>query len=248
MNAPMSDVLVFLTATFNAGTTPEVKRRDPGDRERDSLEAFRTWMSMPCNADFLFCENSDADLNSFRKVAESHKEKNLITFLSFAGNKGAQKKGKGYGELEMLRYAFDAFPEIKDYRYIIKVSGRYQVLNGAQVVDEIRTMSSDLICDIHANLTYGDTRTCAFKPHIALAHLLPYQEELDESRGVVIEHLMAKCLHRTLLAGGSWAPLPCTPYCNGISGSWNTPQRDARLIARVKQDLKRKAAKWIYQY
>lgn len=244
----MSDILVFITATFNAGATPEVARRDPKQREQDYLTAFRAWMSSQCNADFLFCENSNADLTRFSEEVEMHKSEKSVTLLSFDGNSGAEKKGKGYGELEMLRYAFDTIPQLSNYRYIVKVSGRYRVVNGAAVIEKIGEMSADLICDIHANLTYGDTRTVAFTPHVALTHLIPFREELDEVRGVIIEHLMARCLHRTLLAGGAWAPLPCTPHCDGISGSWNRPQRDSRLSVRVKQDIKRKLAKWIYRY
>jgi hypothetical protein len=243
----MSEVLVFITATFDSGKTPQVKRSDPEERKQDYLTAFRTWMSLNCNADIIFCENSNADLSSFHEVVAEHGGDATIRLISFAGNAGAQHKGKGYGEIEMLRYAFDMMPELKDYRYIVKVSGRYRVTNGVKVIEQIRQMSADLICDIHANLTYGDTRTVAFKPHIALAHLIPYQDELDETRGIIIEHLMARCLHRTLLAGGSWAPLPCTPICDGISGSWNTPQRDT-LLYRIKQDIKRRLAHWIYRY
>ena len=243
----MSDVLVFITATFNCGQTPQVKRHDPEARKQDYLSAFRFWISLNCDADIVFCENSNADLSSFREVVARYSGKTAVRLLSFAGNDGAQMKGKGYGEIEMLRYAFDVIPELKNYRYVLKVSGRYLVKNGADIVDQIGRMSADLICDIHTNLTYADTRTVAFKPHVVQSHLIPYQNELDETRGVIIEHLMARCLHRTLLAGGSWAPFPCTPVCDGISGSWNTPQRGT-LLYRVKQAIKRKVAHWIYQF
>jgi hypothetical protein len=243
----MSDVLIFLTATIHCGQTPQVKRTDPEDRMQDYLTVFQTWLSLDCDADLLFCENSGADLSSFHEIAESFPSRNAVRLISFDGNTGAQEKGKGHGEIEMLRYAFEALPDLMSYRYILKVSGRYRVKNGETLINRIRQMSADVICDIHANLTYGDTRTVAFKPEIVLRHMIPYQEELDETGGVIIEHLMARCLHRTLLAGGSWAPLPCTPICDGISGSWNTPQRDTMLY-RVKQGVKRKIARWIYQY
>jgi len=244
----MSDILVFLTATFDCGQTPHVMRSDPEERTQDYLTAFRLWVSLNCGADIVFCENSGGDLSRFREIATSREGDNTIRFISFAGNAGAQQRGKGYGEIEMLRHAFDIMPELKDFRYIVKVSGRYRVANAVEVISRIRQMSADLICDIHANLTYGDTTTVAFKPQIALDYLIPYREELDETRGVIIEHLMANCLHRTLLAGGSWAPLPCTPYCDGISGSWNTPQRNATLLARIKQDIKRVVSSWIYRH
>lgn len=243
----MSEVIIFITATINCGQTPNVKRNDPNERAQDYLNVFRAWMSSKCNADIVFCENSDADLAEFRKAAGKHNGHGIVHLLSFAGNAGAQKKGKGYGEIEMLRYAFETLPELKICRYIVKVSGRYLVKNGPELIEKIRNMSADLICDIHRNLTYGDTRTVAFTPDVALTHLIPHQDELDETRGVIIEHLMAKCLHRTLIAGGSWAPLPCTPICDGISGSWNTPQRDT-IVYRTKQGIKRKIAQWIYRY
>jgi hypothetical protein len=243
----MSDVLIFLTATINCGQTPHVKRLDPEKRRQDYLEAFRAWMSSDCKADILLCENSNADLSSFQELADARASNNSVRLISFSGNKGAQAKGKGYGEIEMLRYAFDTISELKNYRYIIKITGRYRVKNGADIAVRVGAMSEDLICDIHRDLTYGDTLTVAFKPQIAFDHLIPYQDELDENRGVIIEHLMARCLHRTILAGGSWAPLPCTPICEGISGSWNTPQR-ATWTYRLKQGIKRSIARWIYRF
>lgn len=244
----MADILVFITATIHCGETPLVKRCDPDQREQDYLRVFRHWLSLDCDADILFCENSNADLSAFHAVAATDAgTERRVRFVSFAGNLGAQKYGKGYGEMEMLRYAFNTFPELKNYRYIVKVSGRYVVKNGSNVVSRIRRMTADLICDIHWHLTYGDVRTVAFKPQIALTHLIPFQEEIDDTRGVFLEHVMARCVHRTLAAGGSWAPLPCTPYCDGISGTWNTSEHD-RLSWRVKQDIKRRVAAWVYRY
>jgi hypothetical protein len=244
----MADILVFITATIHCGETPLVKRCDPIQREQDYLRAFRHWLSLKCNADILFCENSGADLSAFHTAAATDAPTGgSVRFVSFVGNDGAQRYGKGYGEIEMLRYAFKTFPELRDYQYIMKVSGRYVVRNGSEIICRIRRMATDLICDIHWNLTYGDVRTVAFKPHIALSHLIPFQEEIDDTRGVFIEHLMARCVHRTMAAGGSWAPLPCTPYCDGVSGSWNTSEHDS-LSRRVKQDIKRRVAAWVYRY
>jgi hypothetical protein len=244
----MADILVFLTATVHCGETPDVKRRDPHQRKQDYLRAFRHWLSLKCDADILFCENSSADLSAFHAVAATAAPtESLVRLVSFAGNLGAQRYGKSYGEIEMLRYAFKAFPELRNYQYILKVSGRYVLRNGDNLVSGIRRMTVDVICDIHANLTWANTHTVAFKPHFALSYLIPFQEEIDDTRGAFIEHLMARGVHRTLVAGGSWAPLPCTPYSDGISGSWNTPQRD-RWSRRAKQDIKRKVAAWIYRY
>src|SRR6266852_5785372 len=179
----MADILVFLTATVHCGETPQVKRCDPEQREQDYLRAFRHWLSLKCNRDILFCENSSADLSAFHAVAATDaRTESSVRLVSFAGNDGAQSYGKSYGEIEMLRYAFKTFPELRNYQYIIKVSGRYVVRNGSDLVCRIRRMTADLICDMHRNLTWGDTLTVAFKPHIALSHLIPFQEEIDDTR------------------------------------------------------------------
>jgi hypothetical protein len=242
----MNDILVFITATINSGKTQCVKRSNPDIRRKDYLRGLRSWLTSGCKADILFCENSGADISDFREAASHSPFSGSVRCLSFSGNSGAEKFGKGYGEIEMLKYAFVACPDLSQYRYIVKASGRYEYFNAGDVINKISASTADLICDIHANLTYGDTRTAAFTPEIALKYIIPFQEELDENRGIIIEHLMARCLHRTIISGGSWAPLPCTPYCDGISGSWNTPQRSTALY-RLKQDIKRRIAKWIYR-
>ena len=76
----------------------------------------------------------------------------------------------------------------------------------SEIIRRISDSTAELLCDVHHYLTYGDTRTVAFSLRSRCEHLLPYQDELDENRGVIIEHLMAQCIHRTLLAGGRWGP------------------------------------------
>jgi len=109
-NERMSDVLIFITATIQCGETPHVKRRDPEQRKQDYLQAFRAWLSQDCNADILFCENSNADLSTFRELAAAQRSGYSVRVVSFLGNSGAQEKGKGHGEIEMLQYAFVPYP------------------------------------------------------------------------------------------------------------------------------------------
>lgn len=241
----MADILVFITATIHCGDTPFVKRCNPEERKRDYLTAFKGWLAMKHYADILFCENSNADLSLFREANNAPVDDKSVQIITFKGNAEAQKRGKGYGEIEMLRYAFNLMPELRDYRYILKVTGRYQLKNAVDMIKKISQMKADFICDIHANLTYGGARTVAFTPKVALDYLIPYQNELDDRRGAEIENLMARCLHRVLIDGGSWAPLPTTPFCHGFSGTTNSMEPDT-VIYRVKQAVKRKIARWIY--
>ncbi len=243
----MFDIVVFITATIHCGNTPEVKRSNPEVRRLDYLRCLKSWLNRDIKADIVFCENSGASLSEFHVAAQAAGMSDSVRFVSFSGNSGAEQFGKGYGEIDMLKHAFDTLPNLSRYRYIVKVSGRYVYRNPAEIVTSISDSTAELLCDIHHYLTYGDTRTVAFKPEIALRHLLPYQDELNENQGVVIEHLMARCIHRTLLSGGKWAPLPCTPVCDGMSGSWDLPEVFS-LKYLVKQSIKRRVAAWIYRY
>lgn len=243
----MFDILVFITATIHCGKTPAVKRSDPEVRKLDYLRGLNSWLKRDLKADIIFCENSGADLSDFQAAVRSAGMDESVHFLSFSGNSGAERFGKGYGEIEMLKYAFETLPQLSRYHYIVKASGRYFYRNPIEIVQSISNATADLLCDIHHDLGYGDTHTVAFRPEIALRHLLPYQDELDENNGMIIEHLMARCVHRALLAGSSWKPLPCSPRCDGISGSWNTSEAYS-LIRGLKQDIKRRMAIWIYRY
>lgn len=241
----MSDILVFITATINCGNTPFVKRSDPIVRKQEYLRGLRSWLPASCDADILFCENSAADLTDFRDAAARFGRTDSVRFLSFSGNDGAERWGKGYGEIDMLKHAFSEFPEINEYRYILKASGRYQCHNSAKVVASISEMSVDIICDIHNYLTWADTITAAFAPQVAVEHLIPYQGELDDNKGVFLEHLMARCVHRTIISGCTWAPLPCEPLIFGISGTTNDPALS--FYTRAKLAVKRKISAWIYR-
>src|SRR5208282_958656 len=116
----MFDILVFITATIHCGNTPVVKRSNPDVRKLDYLRGLNSWLNRDVKADLVFCENSSADLAEFRDAAQHAGMSNCVRFLSFSGNSGAERYGKGYGEIEMLRHAFETLPELSRYRYIVK--------------------------------------------------------------------------------------------------------------------------------
>jgi hypothetical protein len=241
----MSDILIFITATIRPGSTPFVARNNPDQRRQDYLDGLRSWLEADAETDILFCENSGADLTDFRQLASKYSRNGFFCLLSFSGNAGAERFGKGHGELEILKYAFEQMPELSGYRYILKVSGRYRYRHIARLLRSVSASSADILCDMIVNLIAAETATVAFKPDIASKYLIPYQGELDDRQGVFIEHLMARCVHRALLDGRSWSPFPCTPVREGYSGTTNFPEK-RNLWIRFQQEIRRKAARWLY--
>lgn len=240
----MSDLLLLITATIHPGSTPFVARSDPEQRRKEYFASFRRLLDSGLNADLLFCENSGADLSEFRELASHYR--NSVRILSFSGNAGAEKFGKGYGELEILKYCFATVPEVAQYRYILKISGRYQYCNIVELAKGISEATADVICDLHVNLQYADTKTFAFKPEIALKYLFPFQHEIDDEGRVFIEHLMARCVHRALLDGYKWSLLPATPITEGISATSNHPDRFTQW-QQLRLYVIRRLARWIYR-
>lgn len=250
----MSDILILITATIDPGSTPLVARNNPTQRRREYFESFRLWLESRCKADILLCENSGADLSEFRQLASDYRQDDSVRILSFFGNSGAEKFGRGYGEMEILKHVFSVVPELSRYRYILKVSGRYQYRKIPELVKGISESTAAVICDLHYCLEYADTTTAAFKPEIALKYLFPYQSEIDDQQCKFIEFVMARCVHRALLDGYSWSPLPSTPIAEGIPSNSNyleklLPWQHARIKwQRVQINMIRRVARWIYRH
>jgi hypothetical protein len=216
----MRKPIVLLTATIDCGGTPLVERQNAYVRESDYLWAIKGWVQTEEYDTFVFCENSGAPLQRLEECASCfNKFQHKLIFLSCNKNAGARKKGKGYGEMEIIRHVIDSVPDLEPGQLIVKVTGRHRAYNATRLLRELAGSTVDIACLLRRNLSEADSRLFGITVKCAREHLLPRQETIDDLEGRYFEHALAQAVHATILSGGKWSLLPCEPLLHGFSGS-----------------------------
>lgn len=242
----MGKPVVLLSATIHCADTPLVKRQDPGIREADYMWAIKGWMGVGGYDTFIFCENSGADLSTLEKYAASiNTFQHRLIFLSCTKNSAARERGKGYGEMEIIRYAIDAVTDLTPEQKLVKVTGRYRARNATRLLSKLENTSGDIFCDMRHNLTRADSRLFAITLKCAREHLLPRQHELNDLEDKWFENVLSDAVHGIILEGGRWFPLPCDPSLYGFSGSEGTPFGFSP-VSRVRSKIRQFLARMVY--
>jgi hypothetical protein len=212
----MQRPVVLLSATIHCGDTPFVERQDPVVREGDYKWAIEGWMGVRGYDTLIFCENSGADLTKLEKYAASiNKFRHKLIFLSFNGNSAACERGKGYGEMEIIRHVIDDVTDLAPEQMLLKVSGRFRARNAARLCSRLESTKAEICCDLRHNLTFADSRLFAITTRCVREFLLPCQYELNDFEGRWFEHALSDAVHGAILAGRGWSPLPCDPSIYG---------------------------------
>src|SRR5690242_165008 len=120
----MSKVILLMTATVNPGEMVLTALSDPLKRQEQYIQSLNYWLHKT-DLNIVLVENSNADLSRFI----DKKFHNRIEFLTFNGNDYPKLLGKGYGELNCLKYAYEKSSFLKKSDFIFKLTGRYRVAN-----------------------------------------------------------------------------------------------------------------------
>jgi hypothetical protein len=214
------DTVVLLTATINPGNVPYLVRRDPLVRSEDYKSALRSWLADPLPCPIVFCENSGYDLTAVESLCGGHDKR--IEFLSLREDAATFPRGKGYGEVGIVGYALKESSLLRNARRVLKVSGRVYVPNASALVASMdRLPAVDVFCDLRRNLTWGNSRVFCASKDVLTNHLVPRRCLIDDSRGLFLEHALARAVHGVMAEGGRWSHLPVAPVVTGISGTSN---------------------------
>lgn len=237
------EMVILLTATVNAGQTAFVARRDPRVRLNDYVGALNLWLRNKGGDKLVLCENSSYPLNELQRVYQfNNPHGKAVEFLSFAGTRFNPQRGKGPGELEIIEYALGHSRLISGGQRIMKVTGRLYVKNADRIIETVNARPEiDIVCDLRANLTYGDSRVFCATPRFFTNYLLPLQHLADDSRQVYFEHILGRAVHGAMADGINWAMMPTAPDIRGVSGSGNVPYGGAvaeRLARRILHTIK----------
>ncbi len=244
-----NNMVLLLTATVDPREIVLLKRKDPIIRFHDYKKALYQWLSVPYPRKIVFCENSTWDLKELKQLYNRYNPYNKeLEILSFNGNNYTRCLGKGYGDVEIIKYFIENSKLPSSNDLVLKVSGRYIVKNIKSIVNGILIHPEvDIFCDLRHNLTISDSRVFCASIQFLKKYLIPMQDKIDDSTGTFMEHILARAALICIANGGIWRTLPRYPRIEGISGTGNSKYRSSTLF-NIKWDTINKIKKIILTY
>lgn len=225
---------VLLTATVNVRGTAYVTRTDPIQRLRDSEWALQDWLTRSHSVRVVFCENSGWDLTSLHRLVQMHGAADRVELLSFCGEPPGHR-GKGYGELEILRFAAENSVAAREAPGFLKVTGRYRFHNAPLFVRAIQQAQPDVMASFGHGLTWADSRVFGGTFEFLQRYLFPLHDRIDDSRGFYMEHALAVATHLAIAEGRVFTLPPALPDLEGYYGTSNTQVRPPAWRRIAKQ-------------
>lgn len=129
------DFILVMTAAINPNGMAGLSEESVRDRERQYMDTLAFYASEPSIRKILFVENSAWPLGRL-KASVPRPEK--VSWLSLDENNFPREWGKGYGEFLLMDRAVDALADDRsnEGRLIVKVTGRFPILNIAAMLRE----------------------------------------------------------------------------------------------------------------
>lgn len=122
--------ILLLTGSLRPNNVPYLTLTDPAIRINHYISAIRYYIFSSSFNKIVFVDNTgdSADLDFLINEASSNNKK--LEVLSFTGNKyRVEHQGKGFGECENIEYALKESSLIESDDLVVKITGRYEVLN-----------------------------------------------------------------------------------------------------------------------
>lgn len=202
------DTVILLTGCINPNGMSFTQLTDVNERQKQYVEAIHYYIK-ETDCKIIFCENSDTNINyNF----ENYNYR--LEIVSFKGNQDKQR-GKGYGEAEIIEYAFQKSKWLKDNKIVIKITGRLIVKNIRQIVKSLKSEEDFVTCLFHSDYKFADSRIiCATSSFYK--ELYNNKKKIDDSCGVYFEHILCSTVLDSQLP---FIPFSEEPLILGISGS-----------------------------
>lgn len=219
--------VLLMTSCINPQGMKFTKLQDKMERRRQYEKALSFYLANT-SLKIVYCDNSGEEIEGLIKNMDDSR----IELLSFNGNNYDVCLGKGYGELEIIRYAMDHSRFLKNAKSVIKVTGRLIVKN----LCEVTRLNYRLFCRpehfIFANeLTKPhefDSRCFYASLDFLSCYFLNQPNTINDTEGRYFEHFLydsIKSLPTSFVVSGFVLPL----VVNGVSGSTGSQYDDKQL-------------------
>ena len=207
--------IIFLTGCVNPKGMSKTVLQDPQKRKQQYIDAIRFYISQT-TLKILFVDNSNTDLSAYFLKEIDNKQ---VEILTFEGNRYDKSLGKGYGECELLEYAFRNSTFMNDADYIIKITGRLCVNNIRELITSMKKLDT-----VYAQRIRMDGMSClsyffGSPKSFLLEYFLPLKGNINDELGVYFEHVLYRAVLSWKINGRKFKEFYLPIQLMGQSGS-----------------------------
>lgn len=192
--------------------------RDEKERLEQYLQGLYLLIESEAFSKIIFAENSNFGGDISEALQQSAREHQTdLEYLSFQGNvEQACLHGKGYGEGEIMKYVFQHSELLKNEPYFVKMTGRLQIDNIAQLTSRFKKSGTYFNIPNPTRRDIYDTRIYAMPVKQFEEYFENEYEHVMDRDGVFLEHVYTGILkeHKIYVSN-----FPRYPRIRGISGS-----------------------------
>lgn len=231
-------VTILLTGCINPDGMSFTRLTDTNERMKQYVDAIHYYLEATNNK-IVFCENSNTNISS---LFENNKNSNRLKILTFSGNKEKQK-GKGYGEAEIIEYAFQHSSWLKENNIVIKITGRLIVNNICQIIKSLQYNDDFVTCLFHSDLSFADSRIFCATPAF-YKEFLRNKNRINDSEGRYFEHLLSYIVIESSI---QFIPFTEEPQITGMSGSSGNCYQAKKSTKKQQLLFKRYSLEQLYK-
>lgn len=208
-------MIILLTGCINPNGMAFTALSNKKERQKQYIKAIEFYLR-ETNYPIIFVENSGTDISS---LFLEHIESGRFECITFIGNHD-KKRGKGYGECEILNYALSHSKMIENMHncYIAKITGRLIIRNIDKILCFHRLLfpKRTVFFTINTDFTFSDSRLIIAP--IDFYHVfLRQKDEIDDNSGYFFEHALLDTIKNE--EQYKYSPFFLIPIIEGSSGS-----------------------------
>lgn len=202
------------------------------------LESIRNWLALDMNLRIVVCDGSEFDFAPYLKDLETRYP---IECLKFENDRnGVIKKGKGYGEGQIINYALNNSTYLRDSSVFVKCTGKLWVKN-YEILKRKFKGPIQIAPLVKVPKKFEDVKTVALDTRFYIVEKNYYDLQLrnaylrvNDDRGVFLEHVFLEQVKSSTTDFIELRPRP-EPIILGVSGtSGYRYKQDMYLLRKAK--------------
>jgi len=208
------------------------------ERELLYMESCLRWLTETSLTHFIFCDNSHALTDTFMLPLKQKADalNKTIEFLQFDGSHNLiKKKGKGFGEGELIKYALQNSKFLKESSGFYKITGKLFVENFNALHLKMNLSQNYMRRDtakMEGSIAI-DSRFFYMQKEFYEKNISDLYKQVDDDNGVYIERL----IYQKLLPLQAVENFPQLPMITGVSGSTGQNYTQEKWITTFRRRL-----------